>query len=141
MKWLVAALLGCTIFACSAQAKTPPGGWGAADLRAAEHYWGTNSPPNCATMKIEWGVVPPAWPEREAAAIFAAEPGMACEMWIGPGFDVYEQCVAVVHEYSHWMGYGWGEDPNQITFDGATGWNPPIIGACSRLSQLALRKQ
>jgi hypothetical protein len=132
-KWILAAGVILSLLApTAAEATPPPEGWGAADLKVAQHYWGTESPPNCASETIYWGVLPPAWPERFAAATAALEPGTACEMWIGPMKGAYYNCVTVVHEYSHWMGFGWGTDPKSITYDEAVGWEV-FIGACARL--------
>lgn len=123
----------------------PAGGWGAGDLRVAEHYWGTTSPPNCASETIHFGESPPEAAPRESAANIAERPGTACVMWIGPYTNSYEQCLVVVHEFGHWMGYGWGTDPKSITYDGQMPWNlaesgakwePPYISRCVGLERI-----
>lgn len=121
-----------------ADAATPQGGYGAAVLRVAQGYWATTNPPLCATTTIVWSA-PPAWPGHSAAATVPTEPGTACTMWITNAHQgIYMLCVVMVHEYGHWMGYGWGYDSHSINYDGDSAndqWSPPFIAACNKLVQ------
>lgn len=133
----IAAALIVLCMASTADAKPPVEGWGAASLRISQEYWGTTSPPLCTSTSIIWEQ-PPMWgPEHPAAATAPLSPE-PCIMWVDPTrFSVYWLCVVMVHEYSHWMGYQWGYDPNTIQYDGdAAGdaWNPPFIHRCFKLA-------
>lgn len=118
-----------------ADAKPPAEGWGSAYLRIAQEYWGT--PTLCTSTNVQWEQ-PPMWPGRWAAATAPTEP-MPCVMWVDPNANVgaYMFCVIIVHEWSHWMGYQWGTDPNTIQYDGDANedpWNPPTIHRCAKIT-------
>jgi len=121
------------------EAKPPHAGYGAASLEIAQEYWGTPAPPLCTSEEMRWEA-PPFWATRQAAATAPTEPE-PCVMWITPGISTFMLCETIVHEYGHWMGLGWGTDPNNIMYDGdiegsdeyTIPWNPPRVPACWKL--------
>lgn len=121
-----------------ASAHVPKKGWGAATLNVAKEYWETNHPPLCTTMTVEWNVVPPNFPDREAAATISESSG-PCIMWVSPYRirSLYSLCVTVVHEFGHWIGYADGTDPASINYDQVNEseppWEPPEVDRCADL--------
>jgi len=136
-KWVLAACMVAALLPAVAEAKTPPEGWGAAELQVAQEYWGTASPPKCASTTIV-NEDDPLW--NSAAATVPTQPGTNCQMWLPPNLSVYFGCRLEVHEYGHWMGEPWTTDPKSIMFDGVTpgvlggaNWEPPVIKGCKQL--------
>lgn len=140
--YVTLAVIGLVlIFSNAAHAAPPPEGYGAAALKVAYRYWGTEQPPLCTSETIHWGEDPPMWPTRGAAATAPTQPE-ACVMWVGKLKGVYDLCMTVVHEYSHWMGYQWGTDPRAMTYDGSVvgsdsdlgaPWKPKPVRGCQNM--------
>jgi hypothetical protein len=110
------------ILAGTAQARVvapPPGGWGAAEFEAAKSYWGGAEPVMCSTLRITFDTATVGH-EAAADATTPVQFGTPCVMDIRravPGWrSQLLQCLSVVHEYGHLLGYGHSPERSSIMY-------------------------
>jgi len=128
----LAALLLYLPHTANAAAPPPPEGWGAAEFKMAQAYWGVEVPPLCETIEVAFDV--PLSPGTAGEATQPRFPGTHCWMLIArPLHGVYYQCLTVVHEFGHWMGLGHSADTSSPM---AAVLNPTIyVRGCAKLSR------
>lgn len=135
---LVLAILFGYLGSKANAAPTPPEGWGAAELRIAEEYWG-GPPPLCEATVVEWDITLPNG--YAGLGTMPSKPTPLCSMEVAPAAFVgglYYQCVLVIHEYGHWMGEDHSTDASSPM---AARLNPSIhIPACERLAGVITHK-
>jgi hypothetical protein len=96
-------------------AGAPPEGWGAAELRIAQEYWGT-TPTDCSTLTVEFDATDILSDGASGEATRPTGPGTPCLMRIARGMGVWAQCRVVVHEYGHWVGLRHSSDRHSVMY-------------------------
>lgn len=93
----------------------------AAEIAAAQSYWGVAFPPLCRSAVIIEGV--PASPGAMAEASTPYQGDSLCVMTVSPTPDAAYRCRVVVHEFGHWLGLGHVEDRLSPMFSGGSYWS------------------